>query len=235
MDIDLNCDLGEGCPHDEELMGYITSANVACGFHAGDAVAAAATLRAAARHGVQAGAHPSFADRENFGRRELVLPESQIYEECVYQVGAVIALARAAGVGIRHIKPHGALYNLACRDDAYARPLVQAAEFFQLPLVALPNSRLQAVAAGRCGYFAEGFADRRYRPDGSLVPRSEPNAFVEDPAEAVRQVEWLLRERGVRTICVHGDNPHAVAFVRQLRQALLSAGHRLVPYAAAAL
>lgn len=234
MDIDLNCDLGEGCPHDDELMGLITSANVSCGFHAGDPATAAATLCAAARHGVQAGAHPSFADREQFGRRELLLPEAQIYEECVYQIGALIALGRSVGWPICHIKPHGALYNLACRDDAYARPLVQAAEFFHLPLVALPGSRLQALAAGRCDFFAEGFADRRYLRDGSLVPRTRPDAFVEDPAEAVRQVEKLIGERGVRTICVHGDNPKAVAFVRQLRAALLQAGHRLVPYAPAA-
>src|SRR5262245_55297078 len=231
MDIDLNCDLGEGCPHHDELMASITSANIACGFDAGDPATGAPTLHSALRHGVQAGAHPGFADREHFGRRELVLPETQIYEECVYQVGALIALARAAGTAIRHIKPHGALYNLACRDDAHARPLVQAAEFFGLPLVALPGSRLEALA--RSGFVAEGFADRRYLPDGSLVPRGRPDAFVEDPADAVRQAEWLMRERGVRTLCVHGDNRQAVAFVQRLRAALLQAGHRLVPYAAA--
>jgi UPF0271 protein len=224
MDIDLNADLGEGCPHDAELMPLLTSANIACGFHAGDPATAHTALRLAARHGVQAGAHPGFPDREHFGRQEMVRTEEQVFEDCVYQVGALAGLARAAGVPLRYVKPHGALYNVACRDDAYARPVVAAAESFGLALLGLPGSRLEAQSAGRCPFVAEGFADRRYLPDGSLVPRSRPDAFVEDPAEAVRQAEWLVRERGVRTLCVHGDNPRAVLFVRELRQALASRG-----------
>jgi UPF0271 protein len=224
MEIDLNCDLGEGCPHDAELMPLITSANIACGFHAGDPATAFAALRAAARHGVQVGAHPGFPDRENFGRRELVRTEQQIREDCLYQIGALIALARAVGAPLRYVKPHGALYNLACRDDAYTRPIVEVVEFFQLALMGLPNSRLQALCVDRCPFVAEGFADRRYQADGSLVPRTQPHAFIESPAEAVRQVEWLLQDKGVRTICVHGDNPEAVVFVRALRDALLRQG-----------
>jgi UPF0271 protein len=224
MEIDLNCDLGEGCPYDAELMPLITSANVACGFHAGDAATAHAALRAAKQHGVQVGAHPGFADREHFGRRELQRSEEQVFEDCVYQIGALAGLARAVGLGLRYVKPHGALYNMACRDDAYARPVVAAVELFGLRLMGLPGSRLEALCAGRCPFVAEGFADRRYQPDGSLVPRSRPDAFVEDPAEAVRQVEWLLRDKGVRTLCVHGDNPRALAFVRELRAALLRQG-----------
>jgi UPF0271 protein len=224
MDIDLNCDLGEGCASDAELMPLITSANIACGFHAGDPATAHAALRAAARHGVQVGAHPGFPDREHFGRRELARSEDQVFEDCVYQIGALAGLARAAGLAVRYVKPHGALYNLACRDDAYARPVVAAAALFELSVMGLPNSRLQALSAGRCPFVAEGFADRRYLPDGSLVPRSRPDAFVEDPAEAVRQAEGLLRERGVRTLCVHGDNPQALAFVRELRAALARQG-----------
>ena len=220
MEIDLNCDLGEGCPFDAELMPLITSANVACGFHAGDPATAHATLALAARHGVQVGAHPSFNDRESFGRRELTRSEEQVFEECVYQVGALAGLARAVGVALVYIKPHGALYNMACRDDAYARPVVRAAEVFGLSVMGLPGSRLEAACAGRCGFVAEGFADRRYQPDGSLVPRSRPDAFVEGPDEAVRQAERLLRERKVRTLCVHGDNAQAVQFVRALRAAL---------------
>jgi UPF0271 protein len=220
MEIDLNCDLGEGCPHDAELMPLITSASIACGFHAGDPATAHAALRAAARHGVQAGAHPGFADREHFGRHELSRTEEQVFEDCVYQIGALAGLARAAGVPLRYVKPHGALYNMACRDDAYARPVVAAVEVFGLALLGLPDSRLQASSAGRCPFVAEGFADRRYQPDGSLTPRSHPDAFVADPAEAVRQAEWLVRTRGVRTLCVHGDNPQALAFVRELRAAL---------------
>jgi len=219
-EIDLNCDLGEGCLHDDELMALVTSANIACGFHAGGPGPAFAALTAAARHDVQVGAHPGFPDREHFGRRELARTEQEIYEDCLYQVGALEGLARAVGRPLHHLKPHGALYNLACREDAYARPLVAVAELFHLRLLGLPGSRLQALSAGRCPFVAEGFADRRYRPDGSLVPRSEPDAFLEDTTEAVRQVERLRREKGVRTICVHGDNPQALAFVKALRDAL---------------
>ena len=231
MEIDLNSDLGEGCGLDGELMPLITSANIACGFHAGDPVTALETLQAALKHGVQAGAHPGFPDREHFGRRELKKTEQDIYADCVYQVGALLGLARSAGLTIRHLKPHGALYNMACRDDAYAQPIVAAAELFQLPLVGLPNSRLETLSADRCPFVAEGFADRRYLPDGSLVPRTRPDAFIEDPAEAVRQVDWLVRQRKVRTICVHGDNPKAVAFVRQLREALTRQGFVLRAFA----
>src|SRR4051812_16379250 len=130
MEIDLNCDLGEGCPHDAELMPLITTANVACGFHAGDAVTALATLRMAARHGVQVGAHPGFADREHFGRRELASPPERVFAESVYQVGALAGLARSAGLTLGHVKPHGALYNMACREDSLAQSVIAATEQF---------------------------------------------------------------------------------------------------------
>jgi UPF0271 protein len=220
MEIDLNCDLGEGCPHDAELMPLITSANIACGFHAGDPATLYEALTTALRHNVQAGAHPGFPDREHFGRRELTRTEQQIFEDCLYQVGALNGLAQAAGVPLRHLKPHGALYNMAGRDDSYARPIVEVATLFHLHLLGLPGSRLQALSQNRCAFVAEGFADRRYLPDGALVPRSQPDAFIEEPADAVRQVEWLIGAKGVQTICVHGDNPRAVVFVRELRAAL---------------
>lgn len=218
MELDLNCDLGEGCPHDAELMQLITSANVACGFHAGDPSTGRATLEAAKRHGVQVGAHPSFPDREHFGRLELNRTEQQIFDDCVYQIGALAGLACSVGVELRYVKPHGALYNMACRDDAIARPVVAAVEAFGLMIMGLPGSRLEALSTGSCRFVAEGFADRRYLPDGSLVPRSQPDAFLTTPEEAVSQAEWLLRDKGVRTLCVHGDNPEAVAFVRALRE-----------------
>ena len=230
MRIDFNCDLGEGGPWDAELMPLITSANVACGFHAGSPALALAALRAAAANGVQAGAHPGFADREHFGRLELDQSQEQIFENCVYQIGALAGLARAAGTTLHHIKPHGGLYNRACREDAYAEPVVAVAELFGLALVGLPGSRLEALSKGRCSFVAEGFADRRYQPDGSLVPRSRPDAFVADPAEAVRQAEWLLRDKGVRTLCVHGDNPEALAFVHKLRAALTRLGFTVRPF-----
>jgi UPF0271 protein len=229
--IDLNCDLGEGCAGDAELMPLISSANVACGFHAGDPGTAHAVLVAAAGHGVKVGAHPGFPDREHFGRRELDRTPQQIWEDCVWQVGALGGLAHGVGLRLSHLKPHGALYNVACRDDTIAGPIVDTAVLFGLPVVGLPSSRLEAACAGRCRFVAEGFADRRYLRDGSLVPRDRPDAFVSDPDEAVRQLEWLLRDKGVQTICVHGDNPQALAFVRRLRETLLQRGYTIQSFA----
>jgi UPF0271 protein len=230
MHIDLNCDLGEGCSFDADLMPLITSANVACGGHAGDLATAHQTIALAKQHGVQVGAHPGFLDREHFGRRELDLPEERIYLETIFQVRALVDMAELAGAPVRYVKPHGALYNMACRDDKIARPVVRAAQELKLALMGLPGSCLEALCAGKCPFIAEGFADRRYQPEGSLVPRSRPDAFVEEPAEAVRQAEWLIRERGIRTLCVHGDNPQALAFVRALRQALTERGFTLAPF-----
>jgi UPF0271 protein len=232
MFLDLNCDLGEGCPHDAELMPLITSANIACGAHAGDAGTMAATLEAAKRHDVQVGAHPGYFDREHFGRRELARGEEAIFQDCVYQLGALWGMAQAVGVPVRYVKPHGALYNQACRDPAYARPVVRAAALFDLAVMGLPGSVLEQEVRmhGRGRFVAEGFADRRYLPDGSLVPRSRPDAMIEDPQEAATQVAWLVRERGVLTICVHGDNPHALALLRQLRDHLSRQGFKFRAY-----
>lgn len=224
MEIDLNSDLGEGCGLDADLMPLITSANICCGFHTGDARTTRTALDLAAQNDVQIGAHPGYPDRENFGRRELTMNEDEIYDLCLYQVGALAGLARINKQPLRYLKAHGALYNQACRDDAYARPVIAAAEALDLALVGLPGSRLEALSSGSCAFVAEGFADRRYQPNGLLVPRSQPNAFIEDAAEAVRQAQWLIREHGVRTLCVHGDNPRAVAFVLALRAALEDAG-----------
>lgn len=224
MPIDLNSDLGEGCGSDADLMPLITSANISCGFHAGDASTARAALKLALQHGVQVGAHPGYADRENIGRRELTLPAEQIYELCLYQVGALLGLAKSVGVHVRYLKPHGALYNQACRDEAIARPIMAAAEVLRLPVMALPGSKLAALCTCGSGFIAEGFADRRYRPDGSLVPRDQPDAFVHDVNEAVEQADWLIRERGVKSLCVHGDNPQALEFVRGLREAFVRRG-----------
>jgi UPF0271 protein len=198
----------------------VTSANISCGFHAGDAAAAHAALKLALQHGVQVGAHPGYADRDNFGRRELALSPGAIFELCLYQVGALAGLAQAVGVHLRYLKPHGALYNQACRDDAIARPILAAAEVLGLPVMGLPGSKLATGA----GFIAEGFADRRYRPDGSLVPRDQPDAFVHDVEAVVAQAEWLLRAHAVRSLCVHGDNPQALDFVRGLREAFTRRG-----------
>jgi UPF0271 protein len=227
MLIDLNCDLGEGAGSDADVIRLITTANVACGFHSGGAATAFATIALAAKHGVHVGAHPGFPDREDFGRREMDRTEQQVYEDCVYQIGAIAAIAKANGVALSHVKAHGALYNMACRDDRYARPVVAAAELFGLPLMGLPQSRLEALSRR---FIPEGFADRRYRSDGSLLPRTEPNAFAHDPEEAARQAATLAKQ-GVRTLCVHGDNPQALAFVRALRESLTAAGFTIAPFA----
>src|SRR5437588_510643 len=145
MILDLNSDLGEGCGLDAELMPLVTSANICCGFHAGDAATALAALKLAAKHGVQVGAHPGYADREQFGRRELDLSEEAIFEMCLYQVGALAGLAHAVGIHLRYVKPHGALYNQAGRSDAFARPIMAAAEILRLPVMGLPGSRLAAL------------------------------------------------------------------------------------------
>lgn len=221
--IDINCDLGEGAGQDAELLGLCTSANVCCGAHAGDEASIRATLQLAEQAGVCVGAHPGYPDREHFGRREMALGAAAIVDLIVSQV---VALRRWAGDGtIRFLKPHGALYNQACRDPDIAEPVVRAAETLGLPLVGLPESALETAATGRVGFRREGFADRAYRPDGSLVSRAEPGAMIEDPAAAADQVERLLRERAIDTICVHGDGPHAVEFLTRLRAELLSRGH----------
>lgn len=231
MIIDLNCDLGEGAGQDVELLELVTTANVCCGAHAGDAETSLETLRLAKERGVRVGAHPGFADREHFGRRELQLPGSQLFDVCQNQVDGLIALAHSCSMNVTHLKPHGALYNQACRDHDIARVMVQVAKRFRLPLVGLPNSEMECAAAGVIEYIREGFADRRYTGDGTLVPRSEPDAMIENADEAVEQVEALVTRHGVRSICVHGDNPDAVKFVRSLRTTLLARGHNLRPFA----
>jgi UPF0271 protein len=231
MQIDLNADLGEGAGFDAELMPLVTSANVCCGLHAGGPGEIAKSLVLANKFNVSVGAHPGYADRDHFGRREQQLGNQELVALCVYQLGAIEAMAAALGVPVRYVKPHGALYNQACRDRAVADLFVIAAAQFDLPVLGLPRSQLQAACADRVPFVAEGFADRRYRPDGSLVPRTEPDAFVQDPDEAVKQVEWLVRERGVESICVHGDNPQAVTFTRAVRDALLERNFTLKAFA----
>ncbi len=231
MVVDLNCDLGEGAGLDAELIPLLTSANVSCGAHAGTEAEIAATLKLAARHGVTVGAHPGYPDRLHFGRRELAAPTRDLLELVHNQLAYLRKLADSFGVSLKYVKPHGGLYHQACRDDSYADAIVSAAALAGLPVVGLPGSRLEYRSTGRVTFFAEGFADRRYRPDGSLVPRDQSDAFIEDPADAVEQVRGLIRNHGVRTVCVHGDNPRAVEFVRTLRTELIRSGIELRPFA----
>jgi len=233
--VDLNSDLGEGAGHDNEILDLVSSANIACGFHAGDAASIFNSIQAALERGVSLGAHPSFPDRENFGRTEMNLPPGEVYSAVAYQIGAFHGLARAAGGRMNHVKVHGALYNMAARDRTLADVIANAVFALdpQLILFVPAGSQLD-LAATELGLItaSEVFADRNYLPDGSLVPRTNSQAFVHDPIEAGERIIRMLLEGkvqavdgtdvdiSVQTICVHGDNPQAVEFVRKLRERL---------------
>ena len=223
MRIDLNADVGEECGQDAALMHCITSANIACGLHAGNRAVMRDTVRLARDHGVAIGAHPSFDDREHFGRRDLQLPPDQITDLVVRQIEALAEIAADAGVRLQHVKAHGALYNIAVRDRGVADAIAQAAKSVDasLILLGLPGSAL-VVAAEAAGLRAarEAFADRAYRPDGMLVPRTEPGAVIHDPAEVLSRVVGLAQRPDVDTICVHGDTPGAAQLAAQIRAAL---------------
>ena len=220
-ELDWNADLGEGSPHDGAVMAAVTSVNVACGGHAGDPGLMRRTLELAKRHGVAVGAHPGYFDREHFGRRELDLPPGELAAQLQYQLGGLLALARTAGVVVTYLKPHGALYHQAGRDPAVARIVAAAALLNGLGLVGLPGSALQAAAESlRVPFAREGFADRGYRPDGTLTPRGEPGDVIADPAEAAAQVARLTASGSVDTVCVHGDHPGVAEFVTAVRAIL---------------
>jgi UPF0271 protein len=233
--VDLNSDLGEGAGHDDEILDLVSSANIACGFHAGDPASVFASIQAALERGVSLGAHPSFADRENFGRTEIALPPAEVYALVAYQIGAFQALARAAGGRMNHVKAHGALYNMAARDRELADVIANAVFNLDPKLILFaPSESHLDYAATELGLVtaSEVFADRNYLSDGSLVPRSRDDAFVHDPVEAAERIIRMLIEGKVQavdgadvpvlasTVCVHGDNPEAVAFVRKVRERL---------------
>ena len=237
--VDLNADLGEGEPSEGELLKLVSSANIACGFHAGDPSSMTASILAAREAGVAVGAHPSFSDRENFGRKELRVSTNEVFALVAYQVGAFLGIATSLGVRPNHVKPHGALYNMAARDPALADAIAHGllAVDRSLFLFAPAGSALaQAGAAVGLRVVREAFAVRNYQPDGSLVPRTQPNALLHDFEGAGERVLRMLREQVVRaidgsdlaiqadTICVHGDTPDAVAFARKLRAHLATAG-----------
>jgi UPF0271 protein len=228
---------------DAGVMPWITSANIACGFHAGDPVTMRATIGLCARHGVAIGAHPSLPDLQGFGRREMKIPPDEVHAQTLYQLGALHALAKAAGMQLHHVKPHGALYNMAARDRASADAIAAAVRDFDplLILVGLAGSTL--IDAGRDAGLTiqrEGFCDRRYRADGSLTPRSEAGAVVEDIDAAVAQAVSIATRgealagdgKTVRieadTLCVHGDRANAATFAERLRGALENAGMQIV-------
>lgn len=236
--IDFNCDLGEGCD-DAGTVPWISSASLACGVHAGGPETMREAVALCLRHGVAIGAHPSLADREGFGRRPLATTPDQVYALTLYQAGALEAFARAAGGRLHHLKPHGALYNLAATDAAIAEAIARAVRDFdhRLILYGLANSALTRAGENAGLRVAhEVFAERRYRADGTLVPRGEPDAVIGGLDEALAQVRTMLREgvviaRGgervpirADTVCLHGDRPDAAEFARALRQALETEG-----------
>jgi len=239
MRIDLNADLGEGCDNDEALLKLVSSANIACGWHAGDAKTMRQCVRWALDNGVAIGAHPSFPDRENFGRSEMHLPPEEIVAGVLYQVGALAAIVKAEGGTLAHVKPHGALYNQAVKDPVLADALCEAVRRFDpgLRFFGLAGSGMIG-AAERAGLqpVEEVFADRGYMPDGSLVPRSRPGALIEDEEQSLAQTLSLVRDHRVtaidgtvvkvnaQTVCLHGDGAHALAFARRIRERLESEG-----------
>ena len=222
--IDLNADLGEGFPWDLALLGRVTSASVCCGAHAGDRSASLRTLRWGEELGVVIGAHPGYPDREGFGRREWSLDHLTLVNRVCGQVDELAGLADEAGTVLRFVKPHGALYNQAHRDGAVAVPLVTAVADRGLPILGQPGGLVQKLARTMgIPFIAEGFADRRYLPDGRLVPRSEPDAILHDPSEIRAQVLALV-DRGIRTLCIHGDDPRSVELADLVLATLKDAG-----------
>ena len=235
MQIDLNADLGEGAGSDEELLRLVSSANIACGWHAGDASTMRQCVRWAIDNHVAIGAHPSFPDRANFGRSTMHLPPEEIVAGVLYQIGALAAIVKAEGGTLAHVKPHGALYNQAVKEPELAAAIVDAVRRFDpgLRFFGLAGSGMIS-AAERVGLtpVAEVFADRGYMPDGSLVPRSQPGALIEDEEQSLAQTLSLVRDHQVRAIdgsvvavnaqsvCLHGDGTHALAFARRIRSTL---------------
>ena len=244
MQIDLNGDVGESfgtyeIGHDAELIPVLTSANIACGFHAGDPGVMRATVALAREHGTNVGAHPGFPDLVGFGRREIKATPREVEDFIAYQIGALAAIAAAQGVRLSHVKPHGALYNMAARDADLADSIARATAAVDrsLLLFGLPGSKsLDAARRHGLRAISEAFADRAYRADGSLVPRSEPGAVIHDANVVIQRAVMIARERlviaadgtqvplDVHTICVHGDTPGAAVLASRIRTALGDAG-----------
>ena len=235
--IDLNCDMGESygawmMGDDAGVMPHISSANVACGFHGGDPATIRKTVRLAVDNGVAIGAHPSLPDIMGFGRRTMRISPQEMYDLVVYQAGAVEGFARAAGAKLHHIKCHGALYNMAANDEGLSDAMVRAAKDLGAMLYVLSKSRNYAIARKRrVPVCAEVFADRGYTDEGVLAPRDKPGGMIKDSAKAVKQALGMIEEGYVTslsgkrvpvaadTLCIHGDQPGAVAFARALRKA----------------
>ena len=250
--IDLNADLGEytgtsGGAHDVAILDVVSSANIACGVHAGDREVMQRTVDAAASRGVAIGAHPSYADREGFGRREMTVTPAALLQQIVSQIEALADCCAKAGTRLRYVKPHGALYNVAARDDSVARVVSEAVRRADPSLLLLTLAgRALAREGQRAGLViaSEAFADRAYLPDGSLLPRDRPGAVLHDAYDVARRAVSMARDGyvtavdGVRlqvrpdSLCIHGDNPEALALVKATRAALEAGGLSIAPFAA---
>jgi UPF0271 protein len=248
--IDINCDLGESYGHfnvgqDAQIMPHITSANVACGFHSGDPVTMARTVELAKKCGVAVGAHPGYPDLMGFGRREMKLSAEETRCYVTYQIGALQAFAKASNISLQHVKPHGALYNMATKDRDVSESIAEAVHSVDsdLILVAPPNSMIAKIATERGLRVAlEAFADRAYNSDGTLVSRNQAHSLITDPRRVVERAKRMI-EKGtvldiggeifqlgeVHTICIHGDTPNAVEMARTLKSKLLAAKIEVKP------
>ena len=240
---DLNCDMGEGIGNDKAIMPFITSANIACGYHAGDENTMHETVLLAKEAGVAIGAHPSFLDRENFGRTEIKdIQPQQIYELVIAQIKALHTIAKACNADLHHVKPHGALYNMAAKDAHLSMAIARAVFDFgkNLVLFGLSGSYLISVSkAIGLKTASEVFADRTYQDDGSLTPRTKPNAIIEDEEQSLQQVLGMIKKGKViatsgkevaivaETICLHGDGKNAVAFAKAIHDKLIAEGVKI--------
>ena len=239
MQIDLNADVGESfglwtLGDDRPLLELVTSANIACGFHAGDPLTIDKTVRMAVERDVAVGAHPSYPDLSGFGRRTMNVSEEEIEADVLYQISALAGIARANGTDLCHVKPHGALYNNAARDARLAGAIARAVARFdkKLVLVGFPGGAL--LAAGKHAGLvtaAEGFCDRAYEADGSLRARDKRGAVFTDPEQAAHQALELARAGLVQTLCIHGDTPGAATMAFAVREALHNAGIQIAPLA----
>ena len=231
MKIDLNCDMGENIGNDEDIMPYITSTNIACGFHAGDETSMWATVRLAKKYRAAVGAHPSWKDREGFGRREMSLASDEVEALILYQIRALAVIAKSEGVDMCHIKPHGALYNQAAKDQVLASVIAKAVKQFNKNLILVGLAGSELIKAGTevgLRVANEGFPDRNYNSDGTLVSRKQANALIESPegvalhaVELVQNgIDFSGRRVHIDTLCLHGDHPHAAQNAKLVREAL---------------
>jgi len=230
--IDLNADLGEGAGQDAALIPLVSSINLCCGLHAGslDTLQAVLDLARAERthRPLAVGAHPGLPDRHAMGRAQLNLPVEVLEQITRYQVAVLGRLAQSTGIPLTHLKPHGALYHLACSTPEVAEKIAAIAADFKLAVMGLPNSALALACAGKVPFLPEGFAERGYLPDGQLIPRGQPGALIHNPAEAATQAIRLARA-GLHTLCIHGDSPQAATIATTVRQALENSGFIIAP------